>query len=1031
MVKLCSCSTGWTRIILFVTCVIISSVVLMLVSGATVDEYRYGTGPTTTVISSSSSTPSTRPPHFRRRTTPANTHTTTTTNTKKQKKKNDVQCGDVLETDVTLLDDLNCYCERGRGSTFAALTVVGPATLDLNGFSVMCEHDKWDNTETDRSAIIQVVGRAGVITNGNISRGNFGIVLAGQGHHTVTQVKVHSTANDGLQINAPFCEVTACDFRKNGKGPNSDESGDGIDIGELSQYSVVRGNTITQYGDDGVSCRGDYNIIRGNTIDGEAPQNNNKGRPRSEDGITIQGRGNQIIGNTIRKTQSDGIEIKVQGFNILRSNTIIGTVEGKGMKIGSSNNVVVFNTVTATTQNTGFLIERGGNQNYVADNRSHQNAQTGFTMQETNNNVLVRNTATENHAAGFVVVVGKVKGTLGGLAHIVAGNTATNNNNNASGGGRVVDFQELGNQSRGDCTQNAYLGNRATTTAAADPSCLLLGGDTVDLSLQDDVATASPSTAPTHAPTERREKCENQPQYLFENTAKKNCEEWALKKKNCNKQDTTTDAAKGRRVSFFCPLQCNPDCFTPVPSTLPSSSPTEVREACDNKEQYLFKNKAKKNCETWVANKPTQHCTKRDTTEAGQGRLVSFFCPLQCTMGCVTTPVPSAMPSSAPTARREDCTNKKNYVFQNTPGRTCEKWVANKPTKYCNRKETTDVPGQQERRVSFFCPQQCNPDCFTPVPSSMPSSSPTERREACDNKEKYLFKNIAGRNCETWVAKKPTQYCTKRDTTKQGQGRRVAFFCPRQCNIGCVTAAPSVVPSSSPSTTPSVPPSSSPSLHPRDAPSISPSAVPSSRPSVSSAPSVDPREAPSVAPSAVPSSRPSSNPSSGRPSTAPSSSHSPSTSSPSSSHSPSEVPSSSPSGRPSSSSNNPSSVPRLTPSVSPSTTVPSSSSSHSPSTEYPSSSPSMDPSSEPPSVAPRAVPSSRPSSKTSSRPSTAPSTRPSGGPSQSPSENPSSSSSRRPSSFPPSARPSFSSNNSPSVHPSSTPSVDPSESPSV
>merc|ERR1712161_90309 len=111
--------------------------------------------------------------------------------------------------------------------------------------------------------------------------------------------------------------------------------------------------------------------------------------------------------------------------------------------------------------------DRGGNRNYLADNMS-------------NNNVVVRNTATGNKEEGFVLAVEEVIGEVRGLANIVAGNVATGNEV-----GR--DFHEKGDDTLGECTQNAYIGNMATSKTDADPSCML--GEQIDLSLQDDGLT--------------------------------------------------------------------------------------------------------------------------------------------------------------------------------------------------------------------------------------------------------------------------------------------------------------------------------------------------------------------------------------------------------------------------------------------------------------------------------------------------------------------------------------------------------------
>merc|ERR1712238_229548 len=344
-------------------------------------------------------------------------------------------------------------------------------------------------------------------------------------------------ANDGLQVNSPFCEVTSNTLLDNGLGfysteellteckgnligcefvedecpeqfdandpsavPcfNGDVSGDGIDIGEGSHNSVVYHGAIKNFGDDGLSCRGNYNIIKGNdvSIDDFNPRTS-----KSEDGITARGFCNQIIDNMIQNTNKDGIDIKFNeddadcdqeftgGFNIIRSNTVKAPADGKGIKIGSNNNFIVSNSVESVQNDAGFNIDTtdcdiGGNRNYLADNMSANNAEAGFKIEETNNNVIVRNTATGNKEEGFVLAVEEVIGEVRGLANIVAGNVATGNES-----GR--DFREKGDDTLGDCTQNAYIGNMATsnTDTDADPLCML--GEQIDLSLQDTLLFSS------------------------------------------------------------------------------------------------------------------------------------------------------------------------------------------------------------------------------------------------------------------------------------------------------------------------------------------------------------------------------------------------------------------------------------------------------------------------------------------------------------------------------------------------------------
>ena len=93
-----------------------------------------------------------------------------------------VECGDTITTDTVLDADLELPCRSASGR---ALTVVGPARLDLNGFRVRCFADPRFGSAVG----IQLEGRRAEVSNGAVSEcGIAGIVLAGSGAHVVRNV---------------------------------------------------------------------------------------------------------------------------------------------------------------------------------------------------------------------------------------------------------------------------------------------------------------------------------------------------------------------------------------------------------------------------------------------------------------------------------------------------------------------------------------------------------------------------------------------------------------------------------------------------------------------------------------------------------------------------------------------------------------------------------------------------------------------------------------------------------------------------
>jgi len=93
-----------------------------------------------------------------------------------------VACGDVIGPNETVV--LQGNLERcGPGP--AALTVVGPATLDLNGFSVICQ-----SAGVDTAVGIVVVGKRATLRNGTVQICQRGVHVLGEGSHRIEGVTV-------------------------------------------------------------------------------------------------------------------------------------------------------------------------------------------------------------------------------------------------------------------------------------------------------------------------------------------------------------------------------------------------------------------------------------------------------------------------------------------------------------------------------------------------------------------------------------------------------------------------------------------------------------------------------------------------------------------------------------------------------------------------------------------------------------------------------------------------------------------------
>jgi len=143
-----------------------------------------------------------------------------------------LECGDDITSNTKLSQDVQCDC---RGSKTNALNVIGPAELDLNGFSVNCNVSTFD--EEDTSSCIFVEGSDARISNGSVKNCNFGILVEGEGHSTIKNVFVTETGNDAILIKSNHNMVNNCTIFKGGLGNDGENNGDGIDLEITAEYN--------------------------------------------------------------------------------------------------------------------------------------------------------------------------------------------------------------------------------------------------------------------------------------------------------------------------------------------------------------------------------------------------------------------------------------------------------------------------------------------------------------------------------------------------------------------------------------------------------------------------------------------------------------------------------------------------------------------------------------------------------------------------------------------------------------------------
>jgi parallel beta-helix repeat protein len=159
-----------------------------------------------------------------------------------------IECNGKIEKNTSLDADLDC-------STFGdtALTVVGPASLDLNGFEVICASGK-DG--------IVLEGKGATILNGTVSGGRRGIRLRGEGYHRVVNMRViecNTGENPrGIRVESPNNEL------KNNYIENSVK---GIRVEDYNN-NLIDGNTMVDNDAENCDVRGSENLIVNNIAKG-------------------------------------------------------------------------------------------------------------------------------------------------------------------------------------------------------------------------------------------------------------------------------------------------------------------------------------------------------------------------------------------------------------------------------------------------------------------------------------------------------------------------------------------------------------------------------------------------------------------------------------------------------------------------------------------------------------------------------------------------------------------------------------------
>jgi Periplasmic copper-binding protein (NosD) len=221
-----------------------------------------------------------------------------------------VECGDVITGFERLDRDLICTADP-------ALTVDG-GTLDLNGFTVVCDH-----VPPVESVGVLLDGTRARLRDGAVTGCKVAVWVGGFGSHVVRSVTA-SASNQGVFIDSDGNRLSFSNVLR-----GRDDAAVQVDGSD----NDLRFNDVAGSNDQGFEINGDANRVTDNRISAVA------------EGVQLIGTGNQVLRNEIIGTTARGVEVRA-GAHLIRNNLIAdGALDGIALLVTAYGNEVSRNAI--------------------------------------------------------------------------------------------------------------------------------------------------------------------------------------------------------------------------------------------------------------------------------------------------------------------------------------------------------------------------------------------------------------------------------------------------------------------------------------------------------------------------------------------------------------------------------------------------------------------------------------------------------------------------------------------------------------
>lgn len=276
-----------------------------------------------------------------------------------------IRCGDTIPAGAHVVLTADLVCDDVE----TALTVTGPAVLDLNGFAIVCDDRNGNGREVIGGVALE--GTAATLRGGTVRDCRQAVALRGAGRHVVSGMQALRSSSDGFRVESDRNQV-------------------------LDSFSLLNGGA-------GFAVAGKANRIAGNAATGNRQGFDVEQRNTLERNVastsTIAGFALRTRNATLRQNRAVGNQL---GFNVRGRSTRLEGNEAEGNLVGfffesfSRRNVLAGSVAVGNTL-AGILVD--GEANRLLQSSVEENGAEGIRIGSGGKRTVVRASIARDNGA--------------------------------------------------------------------------------------------------------------------------------------------------------------------------------------------------------------------------------------------------------------------------------------------------------------------------------------------------------------------------------------------------------------------------------------------------------------------------------------------------------------------------------------------------------------------------------------------------------------------------------------------------------